>query len=69
MVRTGTVESYKAKFGHGFLIDDETQKKLFFSYRAEDIRPGTKVNFECITKDRKGLKAEGVVIEQEQNLF
>ena len=61
-MRTGTVESYKAKFGHGFLIDDETGKKLFFSYRKEEIEPGTEVEFEQIVKDRKGLKAEGVTI-------
>ena len=59
---TGTVISYKSKFGFGFL-SGENGEQIFFTAGRRVIEPGTKVRYETVTKERKGLRAEGVKIE------
>lgn len=61
----GTVKSYKSKYGYGFITSEEIQEDVFFSYRVMDertIKPGTKVEFDNVKRDRKGLKAGKVTI-------
>ena len=59
---TGTVKNYKSKFGYGF-IETESGEQLFFTAGKREIEPGTKVKYESVIEERKGLKAEGIEIE------
>ena len=61
---TGIIKTYRPKYGYGFLVDEQ-DREIFFSYRSIDrhyIEPGTKVEFDNVTEERKGLKAGKVKI-------
>ncbi len=60
-MQTGTIKFFNESKGYGFIIDDETQKEVFFHVSGlnEDIRQNDKVSFE--TKEgKKGVNAVNV---------
>lgn len=59
----GIVKKYRPKFKHGF-IKGENSEDIFFTSR-EPIAPGTKVEYDNVTVERKGLKAGKVKILEE----
>ncbi len=55
-MQTGIIKFYNESKGYGFIVDDETQRDIFFhvSGLADDVQQNDKVSFEV----RDGQKGE-----------
>ena len=60
-MQTGIIKFYNESKGYGFIVDDESQKDVFFhvSGLAEDVRQNDKVSFE-VRDGKKGVNAFNV---------
>lgn len=60
-MQTGIIKFYNESKGYGFIVDDSSQKDVFFhvSGLAEDVRQNDKVSFE-VRDGKKGVNAFNV---------